>query len=143
MEAWLIWIIVALVFFIVEMLTAGVAVICFSAGALVAAAVSGFTDDWTWQIVSFAAGTILAFIFLRPVLLRWFSGKRRDEPTNTDAMIGRMVKVVEKIDSEARTGRITIDGVTWQAVASDGKTTYEVDQIVIIKEINSIVLTVV
>ncbi|MBO6026420.1 MAG: NfeD family protein [Bacteroidales bacterium] len=120
MEYYQIWLIAAFVLVIIELLTAGFGVICFAIGALFSALVAFFGVNIIWQLVVFAAASVLCFLFLRPVLLRLLERKSKDVKTNADALIGKTAIVSETIDSEKNTGRVAVDGDDWKAVSAEG-----------------------
>ena len=138
MEIWHIWAIVATLFVIGEMLTAGFALICFAVGAVGGAigAVAGASLEW--QLGIFALATLVAFLAVRPLLKRLSA---KDEvPTNADALIGRTAKVTECIEVGGR-GRVAIDGDIWQAESSEQSDILEGEKVEIISR-ESIILTV-
>ena len=114
------WLIAAIVLVILEIMTAGFGVICFAIGAAFSALVSGLGGSLTWQVIVFVVVSLLAFIFLRPVVLRFLDKKSKDVKTNAEAIIGRKGVVSERIDGEQHTGRVAIDGDDWKAVSEDG-----------------------
>jgi membrane protein implicated in regulation of membrane protease activity len=136
------WLIAAIVLVIVEIMTSGFGVICFAIGALFAALVSGLVEDsLTWQIVVFAVVSLLTFIFLRPVVIRFLDKRSKDVKTNAEAIIGRIGVVSERIDAEQHTGRVAIDGDDWKAVSEDGSVIEKGASVEIIK-LDSIIVTV-
>ena len=141
MSAWQIWILIALLFFVIEIATSGFAVICFSIGALVAAVAAIAGAGIVAQVVWFSIGSFVAFITVRPVLLKYFHSKKHEVPTNTDALIGRTAIVSEAIDPAANSGRVAIDGDDWKAVSEDD-TPIPAGHKVTVTAINSIILTV-
>ncbi len=141
MEAWHIWVIIALVFVVVEMLTSGFAVMCISFGCLFGALSSLWDIDLKWQILAFAVGTALAFVTVRPLVNKFFYKKVKDVKTNADAVVGRAAIVTERIEGELRPGRVKIDGDDWKAISLDNET-IEVGEAVVVKAINSVILTV-
>lgn len=138
MEIWHIWAIVATLFVIGEMLTAGFALICFAVGAVGGAIGAAAGASLEWQLGIFALATLVAFLAVRP-LLRRLSAK--DEvPTNADALIGRTAKVTECIEVGGR-GRVAIDGDIWQAESNEQSDILEGEKVEIISR-ESIILTV-
>ncbi len=103
---WHIWVIIALVFFIIEFFTSGFAVACFSIGALAAAIGSACHGSLLWQIILFAVFSFLAFVFVRPLVLKYFFKKNGDKQTNVNALIGKRGKVSSDIDPEKGYGRV-------------------------------------
>ena len=120
MEVWHIWVIVALVFFILEIFTSGFAVACFSIGAVGAAISAACGGSILWQMVIFAILSIVALIFVRPVVIKLFYKEDDGCKTNGDALIGREGRVSEGIDPASGKGRVAIDGDDWKAVSADG-----------------------
>lgn len=140
MEPWQIWIIVALGFFILEVFTPGFAVACLSIGAIGGAVGSAFGCELKFQILIFAIFTLLAFVLVRPVVLKLFYNKSKEVATNVDALIGRQAVVTEEIKPVVG-GRVKVDGDDWKAVTADGKSV-EAGKIVRILKLDSVILTV-
>ena len=141
MEIWHIWVIVALVFVIVEIFTSGFAVMCISFGCLFGAAASALDWDVKWQLLAFAVGTVLAFLTVRPLVYKFFYKKSREVKTNADALVGRRAIVTERIEGELHPGRVKVDGDDWKAVSLDS-IPIEVGEAVEVTVINSVILTV-
>ena len=142
MEIWQIWVIAALVLFIVEIMTSGFAIACLSVGCLLAAIGSALNLSLSWQIGFFALGSFLAFIFIRPLVLKLMNKKTNQNKvtTNMDNLIGRKAVVTEKIESDGF-GRVKIDGDDWKARLED-EGEAEVGEKVTIVSHESLVLTV-
>ena len=141
MDVYQIWLVVAIVLVILEIMTAGFGVICFAIGAVFSALVAGLGGSITWQIVVFAVVSLLTFVFLRPVVIRFLDKKSKDVKTNADAVIGRKGVVSERIDSAQHTGRVAIDGDDWKAISEDGAVIEKGAEVKIVK-LDSIILTV-
>ena len=141
MDVYQIWLVVAIVLVILEIMTAGFGVICFAIGAVFSALVAGLGGSITWQIVVFAVVSPLTFVFLRPVVIRFLDKKSKDVKTNADAVIGRKGVVSERIDSAQHTGRVAIDGDDWKAISEDGSVIEKGAEVKIVK-LDSIILTV-
>ena len=140
-QPWHIWVIIALVFFIIEFFTSGFAVACFSIGALAAAIGSACHCSLIWQIVLFAVFSFLAFVFVRPLVLKYFFKKNGDKLTNANALVGKKGKVSSDIDPEKGYGRVAIDGDDWKAVSIDGGFISK-GTVVEVVSIDSIIITV-
>ena len=111
---WHVWLIVALVFFILEIFTTGIAVICFSFGAVGSCIAALCGANLTWQVIVFAIVTLVSFIFIRPMLIKLFYKKGKNEvKTNMEALIGRKGIVSEAIDPVTGSGRVKVDGDDW------------------------------
>lgn len=142
MEYYQIWLIAAIVLVIIELLTAGFGVICFAVGALFSALAAFLgVDSLVWQLLIFAVASVLCFIFLRPVVLRFLDKKSKDVKTNADALIGKTAMVSETIDSSANQGRVAVDGDDWKAVSADSSIINKGEKVEIVSR-DSIILTV-
>ncbi|MCQ2158947.1 MAG: NfeD family protein [Bacteroidales bacterium] len=141
MQIWHIWILIALAFFILEIFTAGFAVACFSFGAIGAAIGALCGLSLLWQLVIFAVISLLALIFVRPLVVKIFYKKGADEKTNADAIIGRKGRVSQTIDPVTGKGRVALDGDDWKAVSENGEKIEKGERVEIIGR-DSIVITV-
>jgi membrane protein implicated in regulation of membrane protease activity len=142
MEYYQIWLIAAIVLVIIELLTAGFGVICFAVGALFSALAAFLgVEGLVWQLLIFAVASVLCFIFLRPVVLRFLDKKSKDVKTNADALIGKTAIVSETIDSAANQGRVAVDGDDWKAVSADSSVINKGEKVEIVSR-DSIILTV-
>ena len=140
MEPWHIWIIVALIFFIMEIFTPSFAVACLSIGAIGGAIASACGLGLKFQILVFAIATLLAFVLVRPVVLKLFHNKSKEVLTNVDALVGKMAIVSEEIKPVVG-GRVKVDGDDWKAVTADGSPV-EAGKVVRILKVDSVILTV-
>ncbi|MBI5555890.1 MAG: NfeD family protein [Elusimicrobia bacterium] len=114
----LVWIIVAVAFFILEIATPTIFVFaCFGIGALGASlAFKLFSNIWLSWIV-FIAISIVGVIASRP-LAEKFAGKSA-RLAHIDAIIGKKGKVVIAIDPEKDEGRVMVDREDWRAEADE------------------------
>ena len=139
MEVWHYWALAAIILIVGEILTSGFALICFAVGAIFGAVGAAVALSIEWQIGLFAIGTIVAFLAIRPLLLKL---SQKDEiATNADALIGRIAKVSEEINPAEGTGRVAIDGDDWKAESEDDQI-IEKGAKVVVTHRESIILTV-
>ncbi|MBQ1964676.1 MAG: NfeD family protein [Tidjanibacter sp.] len=139
MEVWHYWALAAIILIVGEILTSGFALICFAVGAIFGAVGAAAALSIEWQIGLFAIGTVVAFLAIRPLLLKL---SQKDEiATNADALIGRIAKVSEEINPAEGTGRVAIDGDDWKAESEDDQI-IEKGAKVVVTHRESIILTV-
>ena len=142
MEMWQIWAIVAAVMVAVEIFTAGFAAICLAIGAVASAVTAALGFGVKAQIIWFAVFTLFSFVVIRPIAIKMFFHKDMNaRKSGVDALIGRVGVVSETIDSAANTGRVSIDGDDWKAVATGDCVIAKGEQVEVL-EVNSVVLTV-
>lgn len=135
------WLIAAIVLVIIEICTAGFGALCFAIGAGFSALASALKAPIEWQIVVFVIISLLTFILIRPVVIRFIDKKSKDVKTNADALIGRKAIVSERIDASQHTGRVAVDGDDWKAVSEDGVAIEKGTDVEIVKR-ESIIVTV-
>ena len=140
MEIWHIWIIVALVLFIIELFTTGFAVICLSIGCLGGAVAAACATSVEVQLLIFAVVSFVALASVRPILKRSFYKQGEKVLTNASAMVGRHGVVCNAID-QRESGRVVIDGVDWKARSVDDSPIEQGARVEVVA-IESVVLTV-
>lgn len=140
-ELWHIWLLAALLFFIMEIFVPSFVLFNFGIGALIGSLVAGMDVSLEWQIVAFSAGTLLSFFLIRPFMRKIAYKRSDDTKTNVDAMIGRLATVSEEISNENNRGRVLLDGDDWKA-RSLGNDVIPAGTTVEIVQLNSIVVTV-
>ncbi len=114
---WQLWGIIAIVCLILELSSGDFFILCFSIAAFVTAILAATPMSFTWQVVAFAAVSVLCLLFVRPVALRYFHRNDSNRPSNADALIGREGTVSQDIPADGF-GRVAIDGDDWKARAA-------------------------
>jgi membrane protein implicated in regulation of membrane protease activity len=115
-----VWALLALIFFIAEIFTAGFFLVCFGIGAVVAAGLAYFDVHVIWQMVAFIATSLITLALLRPLARR--VGAHIPNPGGIDRVIGKRAVVLEEINSLAATGLVRIEREEWRADSIDGTT---------------------
>jgi membrane protein implicated in regulation of membrane protease activity len=123
MDAWVIWILVAVAFGIGEVLTTTFVLAPFSVGALVAALVAAIGGGAVGSWLTFIVVSLLTLWVVRPIA----RSHLRTPPqlrTGTAALIGRRAIVLERIANDEGVGCVKVDGEVWTARA------YEEDRVI-------------
>ena len=116
---WVIWLVVAIIMLVIEVVTTGLATLWFALGAIVAMVMDLCGASLTSQIIVMAivsvASFILCMIWIRPKLesLR----KKNVQRTNADRLIGREGVVIVPLNGAEGKGQVKIDGQVWSAKA--------------------------
>lgn len=118
MDAWHLWVIVALLLVVAEMFNGDFWLVCLGIGALLAAAVSLVLPGIVPGILAFAAGSVIGLFAVRPALLRYFHRGPRLR-TNVEALLGRTGVVSEAIEPGTGRGRVLVEGENWRGVTLD------------------------
>lgn len=112
-----VWLAVAAVMGVVEVLSFGLITMWFVVGALVAFVANLLGIDLLVQIVVFLVVSVGCLVGLRPVFVKYRDRGKQEEPTH----VGQTAIVVEDIDNHGLTGRVEMDNrMTWAARSADG-----------------------
>jgi membrane protein implicated in regulation of membrane protease activity len=134
MDAWVIWLIVAVVFAVAEVMNLSFYLAPFAIGAAGAAVVglAGGAAAVSWAV--FAVLTAVSFTVVRPIARRHINVPPQIR-TGTAALVGRTAVVLERIDNDANAGRVRLDGEEWTARSYDEDSTIEAGARVHVMEI--------
>jgi len=120
---WQIWIVLAALLLVAEMLAPGFWLACVAIGCLSAGIAGLLPIGLVGQVAVFALTTVGSLLGLRPLLVRRFLHARGSEVrTNVDALIGKTGYVSLRIEAGARQGRVIVDGEDWRGVSVDNAT---------------------
>lgn len=133
------WLILLIVFVVIEAATVNLTTIWFAGGALVALILALCGLSFFWQVAAFLGVTIILLIFTKPIVERHFNNKLT--PTNIHATMGKQAIVTEQIDNIHETGAIQVDGLTWTARAVDNQL-IEVGSVVEVMDVKGVTLFV-
>lgn len=118
---WQFWIILAGIFFVIEMATVGFLVFWFGIGSLIAMIVSLFTSNLAIQTAVFIFSSTILLFFTRPFVNK-FTQKDDEVQTNAYSIIGKRGLVIKDIDPIRGKGQIQIGTEIWSAKSFDDST---------------------
>ncbi|MDQ6749341.1 MAG: NfeD family protein [Actinomycetota bacterium] len=132
---WLIWIIAAVVLAVGEMLTMGLFLAPFAAGALLAALVALVGGNLVASWAVFILTSLLLLLVARPI-----ARSHRSSPaplrTGTAALVGRRAVVLERIANQEAMGCVKLEnGEVWTARAYDEDHIFDIGERVEVVEI--------
>ena len=112
MESWIVWLIVAAVLGVAELLTTTLAFGLLAVAAVAAAVVGAFHLSFALQLVAFAVTAGAGLGFVRPIAIKHI----KQPPalrTGVAALVGRSGIVLEEVTEHS--GRVRIDGEEWSS----------------------------
>jgi membrane protein implicated in regulation of membrane protease activity len=112
MHSWIVWLIVAAVLGVAELLTTTLAFGLIAVAALAAAVVGAFHLSFALQLVAFATTAGAGLGFVRPIAIKHI----KQPPalrTGVAALVGRSGIVLEEVTEHS--GRVRIDGEEWSS----------------------------
>lgn len=139
MGTWQFWLILAIVFLIIEVTTTALVSIWFTAGALFSSLVATVVDNFFVQFLAF-----IVFSGILLVLSKSFYDKKIKKVQKNEILekfLEKRATVVEDIPSSYETGKILVNGVTWKAISLTGEKIKK-GSIVVIKQIDGLTLGV-
>jgi membrane protein implicated in regulation of membrane protease activity len=114
---WWAWMVLAAVFIIGEILTAGFFLMCFGVGAIVAGLLALLGANMIWQLMIFIVVSLILFLVSRKFADR--VSKEQPPGIGADRFVGKICIVLEQIDNHKNTGRVRMDREEWRT-ESDG-----------------------
>jgi membrane protein implicated in regulation of membrane protease activity len=117
MEA-VVWLILAAILGVAEILTLTAALGLLAVAALAAAGAAALGLDVLWQGVTFAVVAVAGLVGIRPLVKRQLRPKFGPQHKfGVAALVGRQARVVQEVTGHA--GRVRIGGEEWSARAYD------------------------
>lgn len=114
----IIWLVLLVVFLVLELSTVTMVSLWFAAGSLAALLVSIFGGALWLQILLFLAVSGLLLALLRPLVRKYLTPKIT--ATNIDSVIGTRGLVTAPIDNVSATGQVKLGPMVWTARSTSG-----------------------
>lgn len=114
-----IWLILLVVFLVVEASTVTMVSLWFAAGAIAAMVISLLNGAVWLQILAFLAVSAVLLTALRPLVRKHFTPKLK--ATNVDAVIGTKGLVTVTIDNVSAAGQVKLGSMEWSARSETGE----------------------
>lgn len=116
MNPQILWLVLLVVFAVLEGVTAGLVSIWFCAGSLAALIATWLGASLPVQIGLFVVISLIAMAIIRPMARKWF--QPRLQKTNADRILEQEGVVAEEIDNLRGQGQVKIGGILWTARAA-------------------------
>jgi membrane protein implicated in regulation of membrane protease activity len=121
-----IWLALAVVFGIVEVMTMDLTTIWFVIGSIVAMIIASIGLGLYWQLATFLVVSVLLLIFTRPLVVKKLNiGKTK---TNADSLVGDVCIITENVDGLSSTGRAQVRGQSWSVKPASKSATFIVGE---------------
>ena len=140
MEPIYVWLMLLILFVVIEISTMGLTTIWFAGGALIALLLSVFQTSFYVQLGVFLTVSIVLLVVTRPLALKYFNQKV--EKTNVEGLIGKQAIVVGQICNLKEEGQVMIGGMEWSARAYEENRIIPSGSVVEVKQIRGVKLIV-
>ncbi len=117
---WIMWLGIAIVFGLIEVITVNFYTIWFAISAIITAIIAVFISDPIIQIVCFALISLVLVILSEKLLRKLIFGNKDHIAMNVEAMSGKTGIVVSQIRNDRGEGVVKVDGVSWSARSVNG-----------------------
>ena len=134
------WMSLVIIFLVVELVTVGLTTIWLAGGALVAFILAAVGAGFWLQLIAFFAVSFVLIYFTRPFAVKYLNPRRTR--TNSEELIGEVVKVTSRIDNRAAEGTALAKGLEWSARVVSDDMTIEKDTLVKVVRIEGVKLIV-
>lgn len=114
---WIAWLVVAVFFLVVELLTTTLVSIWFVPAAIITCLLTFVIDSLVWQIAIFVVLSAVFMVVARRIYKKHIK-KPVDDVDQNEKLLGRTAIVTE--ETNAISGRILVGDVYWRAVSGDG-----------------------
>lgn len=137
----IIWLIIAVIFFIGELVCPTFFLFWFAIGAMVSLLLTYFTANLTIQIVAFLLVSITLVIFMKPLTNKFFKNQAKDE-LNMNGVVGKIAIVTKEINNLKGIGEVKFHGEIWSAISEDDEEIIPPDMQVVIQKVDGVKLIV-
>ena len=105
------WLALLIILLVVEIITVGLTSIWAAAGALAALLLNLAGISVVVQVIAFFGAAFVLLYFTRPFAVRFINSKR--EKTNYEGIIGKTIRIAERVDNLEQTGMAVANGQEW------------------------------
>ncbi len=134
------WLGLLILLLIIEIITVGLTSIWAAGGALAALILNILGLSLVWQIVAFFVVTFVLLIFTRPFAVRFINTQR--EKTNYEGIIGKTIRIAERVDNMRQTGMAVVNGQEWTVRAQEDQEILEPETLAKVVNISGVKLIV-
>ncbi len=120
MSIWIIWLILAIILMIIEILVPAFFFALFSFSALCSVVIAFlFPKQVYWQVGVFVVISFILTVYVRKIFIKYFAKSDKEYKTNIDSLIGKRFKLIEEVNNDENRGAIVINGVRWRVITQD------------------------
>ena len=134
------WLGLLIILLVIEIITVGLTSIWAAGGALAALILNILGLSLMWQVIAFFVVTFVLLIFTRPFAVRFINTQR--EKTNYEGIIGKTIRIAERVDNIRQTGMAVVNGQEWTVRAEEEQEILEPETLAKVVNISGVKLIV-
>ncbi|MBR4357590.1 MAG: NfeD family protein [Butyrivibrio sp.] len=127
------WLVITVVFALIELATVGLVTIWFAAGGFIAMILALAGAGLPAQVAVFVLVSVVCIAAVRPIAAKHFNNNLTK--TNIDSVIGKKLIVKTGIDNMKNSGKVELEGSIWLARSTDDNITIEEGEEVVVEKI--------
>lgn len=136
----MVWIVLLVIFVMVELLTMGLTTIWFAGGSMVGLVLALIGVPVWGQVIAALIVSIVLLLTTRPIAIKYFNKDRIR--TNAESLIGHIGIVMTEIDNIQGVGLVNVGGQEWSARSDDDSKIIPAGSVVEILAISGVKLIV-
>lgn len=134
------WLVLLILLLNIEIITVGLTSIWAAGGALVALILNILGIPLAGQVAAFLIVTFVLLIFTRPFAVKFINTDR--VKTNYEGIIGKTIRIAERVDNIRQTGMAVVSGQEWTVRAESDDEILEPDMLAKVVNISGVKLIV-
>ena len=127
------WLVITVVFALIELATVGLVTIWFAVGGFIAIILALAGAGLPAQVAVFVLVSVVCIAAVRPIAAKHFNNNLTK--TNIDSVIGKKLIVKTGIDNMKNSGKVELEGSIWLARSTDDNITIEEGEEVVVEKI--------
>ena len=135
-----VWLVLSVVFLIVEFVTVGLTSIWFAIGGIIALIVAIIGGPIWLQLLLFVVASIGLLLLTKPLVTKYVNA--RMTRTNADSLVGKCIVIAERVSNTEQTGMALVEGKEWTVRAKEEGDIFEAGEQAKIVEISGVKLLV-
>ena len=136
------WLVVMILFLILEMITISLVSIWFVGGSLAAFLVSFIVKKPWVEVIVFLGVSLVLLLLIRPMVAKLGGTKKDQIRSGAHLLVGKRSVVTEPIDNLHAKGAVQVNGQFWSAKTADDDVQISKDSVVMIREVDGVRLVV-
>lgn len=136
------WLVVMILFLILEMATINLVSIWFVGGSLAAFLVSFIVKKPWVEVIVFLGVSLVLLLLIRPMAAKLGVKKKDQIRSGAQSLVGKRAVVTESIDNLHAKGAVQVNGQFWSAKTADDDVQISKDSVVMIREVDGVRLVV-
>lgn len=132
------WLVLMVFCIVAEIATVGLVSIWFAGGSLIACFLAMANIHIVIQVIVFLVVSLLLLFITQPLAKKWLNKDR--VRTNYEGIIGKVVRVTERVDNINETGTALVNGQEWTARSKNDKIILEQGEVAQVVNISGVKL---